>query len=157
MKSILVGNGINIHFGGKAYTSEFIMKRIKYRAILGNYDELFEGTFNGKEIVKLLNGFVDVTNDILDSKYDDCVDTKELLVALNDFKTRYEKIDYSHQLALEDWFFVLHMFFLKNKDIYINFNASKQGFERLILDGIYNNGKLQEVYKNIPKKVKNSL
>lgn len=35
MKYLLLGNGINIQFGGRAYTSEFMMKRIKYRAELG--------------------------------------------------------------------------------------------------------------------------
>lgn len=27
-KSILIGNGININFGGKAYTNDYIIKRI---------------------------------------------------------------------------------------------------------------------------------
>lgn len=33
MKNVLLGNGINIQFGGKVYTNDFIMKRIKYRAL----------------------------------------------------------------------------------------------------------------------------
>ena len=111
MKSLLVGNGINIQFGNKAYTSEYIMKRIKYRAKLGYYDKLFDGKINGNEINKILNGFVEITNDILDNKYDDYVKDDELLVALRDFKSRYDKINTSHQIMLEDWLFVLHMFF----------------------------------------------
>lgn len=154
MKSILVGNGINIQFGGKAYTSEFIMKRIKYKAKLGLYDILFDGTLNGAEINQILDGFVNVTNDILDNKYDDYVSDKELMVVLDDFKNRYKKINTSHELMLEDWFFVLHMFFLKNSDIPNGVADSKQGFERLILDGIYNEAKLQEINKNMPKKVR---
>lgn len=154
MKSILVGNGINVQFGGKAYTSDFIMKRIKYKTKLSRYDILFDGTLNKKEILWILNGFVIITNDILDNKYDDCVCDEELLDALNDFKRRYKKINSPHELMLEDWFFVLHIFFLKNNDISNNLMASKQGFERLILDGIYNGSKIQEIYKNIPEKVK---
>lgn len=154
MKSILVGNGINVQFGGKAYTSDFIMERIKYRAKLEYYDIFFNGTLNGNEIIRVLNGFVTTTNDILDNKYDDYVSDVELLAVLNDFKNRYKKINISHELMLEDWFFVLHMFFLKNSDIANKLMASKQAFERLILDGIYNGAKSQEIYKNMPKKVR---
>lgn len=153
MKSILVGNGINIQFGNKAYTSDFIMKRIKYKAQLGCYNILFEGEVNEEELVRILKDFVIITNDILDGKYDDCVSDVELLPVVDDFKSRYEKINASHDLMLEDWFFVLHMFFLKNNDLSNKYRASKQGFERLILDGIYNGSKLQEIYINMPKKV----
>lgn len=152
MKSVLLGNGINIQFGNKAYTSEYIMKRIKYRAKLGYYDKLFGGIVDGNEINGVLNGFVTITNDILDNKYDEYVNDSELLVVLDDFKNRYNKINASHQIMLEDWLFVLHMFFLKENDISDNLIASKQGFKELILDGIYNDGKIQELYKNIPKK-----
>lgn len=151
MRSILVGNGINIQFGGKAYTSDFIMKRIKFKAKLGYYDILFDDSLNRAEILRILNGFVTITNDILDNKYDDCVNDEDLLSALSDFKSRYKKINASHELMLEDWFFVLHMFFLKNNDISDNLSASKQGFERLILDGIYNDSKSQTIYTQIPK------
>ncbi|WP_160674724.1 hypothetical protein [Clostridium sp. C8-1-8] len=154
MKSILIGNGVNIQFGGKAYTSDFIMKRIKYKAKLGCYDILFNGTLSKEGIIGILNAFVEITNDILENKYDDCVSDDGLLATLDDFKRRYKKINASHELMLEDWFFVLHIFFLKNSDLSNNLMASKQGFERLILDGIYNESKLQEIYNDIPKRAK---
>lgn len=152
MKSLLVGNGINIQFGNKAYTSEYIMKRVKYKAKLGCYDKLFAGKIDGEEIAGILNAFVEVTNDILDNKYDEYVIEDELKVVLADFKSRYNKISASHEIMLEDWMFVLHMFFLKESDIANNLQSSKQGFKQLILDGIYNDGKIQELYKNIPRK-----
>ena len=34
MKNLLVGNGINIQFGGDAYLNFFIIERIKQRALL---------------------------------------------------------------------------------------------------------------------------
>lgn len=33
MKSVLLGNGINIQFGGKAYSNDFIMKRIIFSVV----------------------------------------------------------------------------------------------------------------------------
>ena len=47
---------------------------------------------------------------------------------------------------LEDWFLLIHMFFLKNDDLVKNKTSAIQGFERLILDAIYNGGKIQELY-----------
>ncbi len=42
-KSILIGNGININFGGKAYTNNYIIKRILFNARASRYDPLFNG------------------------------------------------------------------------------------------------------------------
>ena len=42
MKSVLIGNGINIQFGGTAYSNYFILERIKSKAKLGGYDKLLE-------------------------------------------------------------------------------------------------------------------
>ena len=55
---------------------------------------------------------------------------------------------------LEDRFLLIHMFFLKNDDLVKNKTSAIQGFERLILDAIYNGGKIQELYLKMPKKVK---
>lgn len=157
MKSLLVGNGINIQFGNKAYTSEYIMKRIKYKAKLGCYDKLFGGKIDGKEIAEILNAFVQIANDILDNRYDEYVTEDELNIVLADFKSRYNKISASHEIMLEDWMFVLHMFFLKESDIADKLQAAEQGFKSLILDGIYNDGKIQELYKNIPREAEKKI
>ncbi len=155
MKSLLLGNGINIQFGGKAYSNEFIMKRIKYRAALENYHEIFGNVLTSKEIVRILDSFVDIANDIRNGGYDEYTVDDDTSLALNDFKQRYtSKLTASHEIMLEDWFFILHMFFLKNNDLGDNVVSVKQGFEHLILDGIYNNGKIQELYLGISKKVK---
>ena len=52
-KSVLLGNGVNIQFGGKAYSNRFILSRIVANARCDKYDDLFEGTLSGKEIEKL--------------------------------------------------------------------------------------------------------
>ncbi|ACV64578.1 hypothetical protein Dtox_3884 [Desulfofarcimen acetoxidans DSM 771] len=50
MRSVLLGNGINIQFGGKAYSNDFIMKRIIFNARANKYDPLVNGLISGKEI-----------------------------------------------------------------------------------------------------------
>lgn len=70
MKTILIGNGFNIQFSGRTYTSELILQRMKARARTDIYDELFENTISGKEILDVLNGMVIEANKILSGEYD---------------------------------------------------------------------------------------
>ncbi len=55
---------------------------------------------------------------------------------------------------LEDWLLLVRIFFLVNCDLTENMQSVTQGFEQLLLDSIYNDGKLQELYHNMNKKVK---
>lgn len=155
MKSLLLGNGVNIQFGGKAYSNYFIMERIRYRAKLDSYAELFGNTLTSAEIVAILDGFVDIANDIRNSEYDEFANDEDLSAALTDFKSRYStRIEASYKIMLEDWFLLIHMFFLKNDDLGDNKSSAIQGFERLILDAIYNGGKIQELFLQTNKKAK---
>ncbi len=155
MKTLLVGNGINIQFGGKAYTNDFIMKRVKYRVKTGESLSLFNGTLQKHEILAVLNGFVDIANGIREKEYDALVHDQDTQDALDDFKERYRnKIDAPHEIMLEDWFFLLHIYFLKYPMDAGEAKNAKQGFESLILDAIYNSGKIQELYKKINKKTR---
>lgn len=147
MKNILLGNGINIQFGGRAYTSNFIMKRIKYRALMGEYEKLFGNEMTSKEIVTLLNDFVGEAKLIISGDYDAYINDENSKDAMEDFKVRYNHgIEKPHDIMLEDWFFVVHMFFLKNIDLYENRQSAMQGFEQMILDAIYNSGRIQTIH-----------
>lgn len=41
MKSILIGNGINIAYGGAEYSNASIMQRVQNNIASGRYDKLF--------------------------------------------------------------------------------------------------------------------
>ena len=69
-KSILIGNGININFGGKAYTNNYIIKRILFNARASRYDPLFNGEISGDEIASIFVGLATWANAISDGKYD---------------------------------------------------------------------------------------
>ena len=69
-KHLLIGNGFDIQFGGRAFTSQLIIQRIKYRAQMGIYASLFEKTISGQEIVAIVEGFVTVANSLMSGKYD---------------------------------------------------------------------------------------
>lgn len=72
--------------------------------------------------------------------------------ALEDFKSRYTTVTYPHDIMLEDWFFLLKMYFLLYNDG-IDDPAAEVGFRRLFLDAIYNDGKIQRIYQNMSKEV----
>lgn len=153
MATLLAGNGINIQFGGKAYSSHFIIERMKCRAIIDKYDVLFEGTMSGPELAKLFDGFVSLTNRIIEGECDDKLSDPDLISALVDFKKRYTPIEFPHDIMLEDWLFVLKMYSVLYNDEE-NMYKAEVGFKRLFLDAIYNDGLLQKVHENFDKKVK---
>ena len=87
-KSILIGNGININFGGKAYTNDYIIKRILFNARANRYDPLFNDEISGDDIASLFKELATWTNDISDGKYDAIIPDEEKST-LEDFKARY--------------------------------------------------------------------
>lgn len=155
MRNILLGNGINIQFGGSAYSSDFILKRIKYGARLDRYERLFGNKVTGNEIEKMLNSFVTIANDIVEKKYDDITEDTDTIDAIKDFQSRYtEKINLAHEIMLEDWFLIVHLFFLENADLEGDKKGAIQAFEQLLLDAIFNDGKIQKLYTKMNKQVK---
>ena len=156
-KSILIGNGININFGGNAYTNDFIIKRIVFNAKASKYDPLFDNGISGNEIANIFIGLADWANDISEGKYDAIIPDEEKHI-LEDFKKRYDwKLAHYYEVGLEDWLFILHVYFLKNADISDNWISAKQGFERMMLDAIYNDGDIQKLHEAMNKPVRKWL
>lgn len=157
-KSLLLGNGINIQFGGKAYSNKFIMSRIIFNARCDRYDALFDGTLSGKDIEQLFRGLLPIANAVLEGKYDAIDDFEdEVKEAIKEFKEQNawrDKFEHYYEIPLEDWFLLLRLFLLNNKDLTDAWKVMKQGIEWIILDAIYNDGKLQEVYCKMNKSVK---
>lgn len=158
MRHLLLGNGIDIQFGGIACTSRYIIKRIKFKALQDGYDKLFGYELTSKELLAILDGFVSETNSIIAGDYDVYAVDDDTIQALEDFKDRYtEEINNPDDIMLEDWLFIVHMFFLKNIDLEENRISAVQGFERLLLDAIYNDGFVQNIHAQMNKQVKKFL
>lgn len=156
-KSILIGNGININFGGKAYTNDYIIKRIIFNARANKYDPLFDYKVSGDEIANIFVELATWANDISAGKYDAIIPNEEKLI-LEDFKARYNwRLTHYYEVGLEDWLFILHVFFLQNADIADKWSLAKQGFERMMLDAIYNDGDIQNLHKVMGGPVKRWL
>ena len=87
---------------------------------------------------------------MLDGKYDKVNADDEVKRAVIEFKAQNaERSEFEHyyEIPLEDWFLLLRLFFLDNPDLSDMWEASKQGFEWMILDAIYNDGKFKKFIK----------
>lgn len=158
MKSVLLGNGININFGGRAYTNEFIIKRIIFNARAGKYAPLFHNEISGDDIATLFFGLAKWTNEIVSGQYDSCIIDDLDVKALMSFKARYNwALRHYYEVGLEDWFFILRVYFLSNPDMTAQWNSAKQGFEHMMLDAIYNDGEIQYLYTKMGKPVRKFL
>lgn len=160
MKSILLGNGIDIQFGGKAYSNRFIMSRVVFNAQTGKYDSLFDSTITGDEIAKVFRGFLPIANSVLKGKYDSITVAKDLSEAIQDFKARFQgkgAFHKYHEIPLEDWFMLMQIFSLEHPDIANQIGSAKQAVERIVLDAIYNDGKIQTLCSSMGKHVQRFL
>lgn len=88
MKSVLLGDGIDIQFDDKACSNDFIMKRINFNPRVNIYDRLFDGLISRKDIERIFRPLVDIANNALEGDYDGIsnFDDQE---AIKDFKNRY--------------------------------------------------------------------
>lgn len=98
-KSLLLGNGININFGGDAYSNAYIIKRILFNARANKYDLLFDGKVSGDEIASIFVELATWANDISAGKYDAIIPSEEK-ITLEDFKKRYKMATFS---LLSSW------------------------------------------------------
>lgn len=155
MNTLLIGNGINIQYA-KDITSN---KDIILRAIAN----IENGRINKNVLIddpNLLLSLLGIcyrqVNGILNGEY------KDVFMTLDE-KLAYDKflIDYSGKVSLritdigfEDYFFILELLFRGN-----NFKSSEVYFvkitlERLFIDAIYNEGKINEIYNSYPEGLK---
>lgn len=157
MKTILVGNGFNIQFSGRTYTSELILQRMKVRARTGVYETLFENTISGMEIIRVLDGLASEANRIIKGELDKFVSKKEEKIAIEDFKKRYIYIEKPEDIMMEDWFLVAYLHSKEFADDEQTQNGIKVAFHRMFLDAIYNEGEIQKIYSIMGKTTKRYL
>lgn len=157
MKTILIGNGFNIQFSGRTYTSELILQRMKARARTDIYDELFDNSISGKEILDVLDGMVNEANKILNKEYDAFITDEDEKIAVDDFKNRYTYINKPEDIMMEDWFLVTYIHTKVYGDDKNTQDSVKVAFHRMFLDAIYNEGLIQELYKFMGKSTKRYL
>lgn len=152
-KNVLIGNGINIQFDDK-YSSSDIMKRVVASIQADRFTPLTENTLSKEEQIALLEGLVNVVNAIKDKKSAGKADGLIMLSEIERIRRCYpsEKCTIT-SVPIEDYFLIAEYFNngFKEEDgeekseqyRRIIFTYLKQ----MILDGIFNDGKINEVHK----------
>lgn len=147
MKSIIIGNGINIQFGGAENTNKSIIDR----ALATIRNNRFDNRVYGKEIGDWLLLLHQNLNGFLCGEYDQFAVLGTIEEELMDFKKRYHRENKINEIGFEDYFLLHELFCRKNGIANPERYNFREILKRLFLDSIYNNGKVSEIHSNFPQ------
>lgn len=153
MKTLLVGNGIDIQYGGNEYLNSTILKRA--------IDIIDRGLFNSevytKEVEELFFHLYAYIPIILSGKVDYLAVTSYEKTELREFKRKYSKVTVKnftfYMVGIEDYLFIFELFCrhhnIQNPELF----GIRELLKRWLIDSIYNNGKVNEIYLKFPPKL----
>ena len=149
MNNIIIGNGINIQFGGLEYTNENIIKR----ALLNLKTNNFSKEVYTKEIKTWINILYSAIPDFLNGNYDQLAVLNDEKKELENFKKRYSTSSKISDIGFEDYFLLNELHCRKNNIKNPERYDFQEFLRRVFLDSIYNGGKINEIHKKFPKAV----
>ncbi|MGW8115196.1 hypothetical protein ACVS9P_08510 [Caproicibacterium sp. NSD3] len=154
-RNLLVGNGINIQFGGiDVYSGPAIMKRVVENIKARKYTELTENSLSVEEQLSLLNGMVLVINEIKAGKHREKADGLFMLTELDRIRRTYPDNSDITSVFLEDYFLAFELF---NNGYRVKDGKTQSESYRkimftflsqMLVDGIYNDGAINDIYKS---------
>lgn len=151
MKNLLFGNGVTIQFGGKDYFNDKIIKR----AVNNINTKKFPSEIYPKEMNMLLKWLCERVPLVVNGEYDQYANTNDMRISLQDFKARYmnKKMPLKvHEVGFEDYFLINFLFWHKEKVSSSDKFNYTQALRCFFIDSIYNQGKIQDLYKEFPIK-----
>ncbi len=152
MKSLLVGNGINIQFDNTNYSSPQIVLRILKNCTRNDFPShiIIDDPYLLKNYLGLL--FLEV-REILADKYDSYTFGSAEKLALSAFKKKYKAVHETLRITdigFEDYYLihdlVCHKTGTKNPEQYY----ARESMKAAYLYSIYNDGKLNQLHKRYP-------
>ena len=160
-KNLLVGNGINIQFGGpENYSNSAIMRRAIKNINSGKYIALTENNLTSKEQLEMLGKLVEIIDKIRAGYYAKYAEGLFMLMELDRIKRTYPEKSKIESVFLEDYFLAFETFnnCCKEKDGEETSEYYRQVMfeflQRILVDSIYNDGKINSLYKNAPNGTK---
>ncbi|WP_026477659.1 hypothetical protein [Alkaliphilus transvaalensis] len=144
MKSIIIGNGVIIQFGGSKYSNKSIIKRALKNISSGNFPKEIYPVESGMAIKM----FAKELRSVLAGAYDQYVYTDIEKQSLGHIKARYSQaIKYKPEdIGLEDYFFIGRVVCNKLVPEPEIRKASIEGLWCPFIDSIYNNGEIETVH-----------
>jgi len=159
MLTILLGNGFNIELGGQDYLNKSIIKRLinniktkDYSAILFN-----DQGINNDELEIIIPGLYDEFKKIKKGLYDKYCSTSEDISLLSMLKTRYGLSTNITDIGMEDFFVILRLFHIKYNDPADLIKSTHEGLCYMLLDAIFNEGRIQKIASKILPRNKDYL
>lgn len=163
-KSVLVGNGINIQFGGYTnYSGQAIMQRVINNIANGKYNPLVNYEISQDEMLGILEGLVDIINRVKRGQLTQYADGLFFIMEMERIKRTYPDNSTITSVFLEDYFLAAEIFTNMYKE---TDGEEKSEFYRksifdflhyIIVDGIYNDGLINEIQKNYSRKMESFL
>lgn len=162
--NLLVGNGINIQFGGvSVYSGYATMNRVVENIKAGKYTVLTENALDIDEQLEVLSGMVNVIDEIKAGKHRDKADGLFMIMELDRITRTYPDKSSITSVFLEDYFLAFEIF----NNGFKNVDGEEQNeryreimfsfLRQMIVDGIYNEGAINDVYKNFDAGMKRYL
>lgn len=158
MKTILIGNGFNVHLGGSDYSNKAIINRLIENTNNKDYSStLFANKISNTENAQLLPGFFNELQSILNGDYDKYCrnDNEHNLIAL--LKERYSETSKIDDVGMEDYFVILKLFHLRFDDPIDIIKSTHDGLCWEFLDAIYNEGEIQKITETMEEDYKEFL
>ena len=154
-RHLLVGNGINIQFGGcDNYSNSAIIKRVIRNIEAGKYIAFTENSLTSQEQLDLLGGLVKIIDSIKSGKFSKYADGVFMNMELERIRRTYPDKSTIESVFMEDYFLafeILNNSFKEKDGEETNELDRKTMFDflhHILVDGIYNDGKINNVYKN---------
>lgn len=171
-RSVIIGNGINIQFDKcKDYTSKAIMNRVVNNLKAEKYQFLWNDEVKPEEVLGIIDALCKIIDDIVDGKYkNEVTEISGVLGITGEYKSVQEYYkDYvpnSYEtVQLEDFLFAFellnHIQSVAYHDTSDAEEERRKGISNtlrmMIVDGIYNEGQINKIYKEFPLGLKTFL
>ena len=148
MRSLLVGNGVIIQYGGPEYLNSAIVERALENVRTGRLPEHLCPRVCADFVVTLQKEHARA----LKGEYDSCVFASYDRASLQDFKRRYSHTrSYSvGEIGFEDYFLLFEL--VHNKQGVDNPDRfhSRGVLRRMFLDAVFNEGRIERVHQSFP-------
>ncbi|WP_341904556.1 hypothetical protein [Fluviicola taffensis] len=153
MKNIILGNGINIQFGGIDNTNKLIVSR----ALMKLKSKKYNKNVYTEEIEIWITLLYHAFPDFINGDYDYLAVLNDEKKELINFKKRYTKRTLIDEIGFEDFFLLSNLYCRKNKIVNPERFYIQEFLRRLFLDSIFNDGKVNLLHENFPSNFINFL
>ena len=154
MNSIIIGNGFDIEIGGEVCSNSAIIARVHKNIENKDYKyHIKDITANElKDVVEGIEGIM--LDNLLSEQYNSYCETEEEIKNLVRFVDNYNPFK---TIGMEVYFLILRLFQKTYGDSEQMIHDVEVGMEKLFLDAIFNEGKVQELHMNLSNEQKMDL